>query len=79
MNADVDIDLLLYRWQTVSAALAEAEARDPYSYHVDDLADEVINARLALTQAGVRDIDALTSSQHQLLTAQAAVLENALR
>ena len=79
MSADVDLDLLLHRWRAASAALAEAEVRSPYSFEVDELADEVIEARLALTQAGVRDIAALASGQRQRLIAQAAVLENALR
>ena len=79
MNADVDLDHLLHRWQAASAALAEAEERDPYSDDVDELADRVIEARLALTLAGVRDIAALASDQHERLIAQAAVLENALR
>lgn len=59
MNMTPDVDTLLRRWQVASAALIEAECRDPYSYEVDDLADEVSAARLALSLAGVRDIDAL--------------------
>jgi hypothetical protein len=82
MNTDVDLDVLLHRWQVASAALADAEARDPYSYEVDEIADEVIAAKLALTQAGVRDIIALAAwaeGQRDQLTAHAAVLENALK
>jgi hypothetical protein len=59
MTPDLDVDALLCCWQKASAALIEAECRDPYSAEVDDIADEVIAARLALTQAGVRDIAAL--------------------
>jgi hypothetical protein len=59
MSRDVDLEELLRRWQRASAALMEAERRAPYSLEVDDIADEVIAARVALTQAGVRDIDAL--------------------
>ncbi|HTC68398.1 MAG TPA: hypothetical protein VK662_02420 [Acidothermaceae bacterium] len=59
MSRDVDLDELLRRWRRASAKLTEAERRAPYSLEVDDIADEVIAARLALTQAGVRDIDAL--------------------
>ena len=59
MSADPGVDELLRRWQRASAALLEAERRSPYSLEVDEIADEVIAARLALTQAGVRDIDAL--------------------
>jgi hypothetical protein len=77
MRADVYLDLLLHRWQAASAALAEAEARDPYSYEIDELADEVIEARVALSEAGVRDIAALASGQRERLIAHAAVLENA--
>jgi hypothetical protein len=78
MSADVHLDLL-HRWQAASAALADAEARDPYNDEVDDLADEVIAARVALTEAGVRDIAALAIGQHERLIAHATVLENALR
>jgi hypothetical protein len=59
MSPDADLDELLRRWQRASAALMEAERRAPYSFEVDEIADEVIAARLALTQAGVRDIKAL--------------------
>jgi hypothetical protein len=59
MSQEVDLDELLRRWRRASAALMEAERRAPYSLEVDEIADEVIAARLALTQAGVRDIDAL--------------------
>ena len=73
MSRDVDLDELLRRWQRASAALMEAERRAPYSLEVDELADEVIAARLALTQAGVRDIDALartTAGQSRQLVAR---------
>jgi hypothetical protein len=63
MTPDVDLNALLRRWQVASAALIEAECRDPYSYEVDDLADEVLAARVALSQAGVRDIDAFTEGR----------------
>ena len=79
MSADVYLDLLLHRWQAASAALAEAEARDPYSDETDELADEVIAARVALTKAGVRDIAALASSQRERFIAHATVLENVFR
>jgi len=79
MSADVDLDVLLHRWQLASAALAAAEAQDPYSYEVDEIADEVIAAKLALTQAGGRDIAAFAESQHHQLTAQAVILDNALK
>jgi len=59
MSPDLDLEELLRRWRRASAALMEAEHRAPYSLEVDEIADEVIAARLALTQAGVRDIDAL--------------------
>jgi hypothetical protein len=77
MSADVYLDLLLHRWRVASAALAEAEARDPYSDEIDELADEVIEARVALSEAGVRDIAALDRGQRERLVAHAAVLENA--
>jgi len=77
MGADVELDLLLHRWHVASAALAEAEARDPYSDDVDELADAVIDARLALSQAGVRDIAAFDRGQRERLIADAAVLEKA--
>jgi hypothetical protein len=79
MSTDVYLDLLLQRWEAASAALARAEARDLYSDEVDELADEVIAARVALSEAGVRDIEALASGQRERLIAQATVLENALR
>lgn len=82
MNTDVDLDVLLQRWQVACAALEQAEARDPYSYEVDEIADEVVAAKLALTQAGVRDIIALAAvaeGQRDQLTARAAVLESALK
>jgi hypothetical protein len=66
MDVDVDMDALLRRWQVASAALMDAECRDPYSDEVDDLADEVLAARLALTQAGVRDIAALAEGRDKL-------------
>ena len=65
MTPDVDLNALLHRWQVASAALIEAECRDPYSYEVDDLADEVSAARLALSLAGVRDIDALGEGRYE--------------
>lgn len=65
MTPDVDLDALLRRWQLASAALMAAERRDPYSYEVDDIADEVIAARLALTQAGVRDVAALAEGRQE--------------
>lgn len=82
MTTNVDLDGLLHRWQVASAALTAAEARDPYSYEVDELADEVIAAKLALTQAGVRDILALAAwaeARREQLPAHSAVLENALK
>jgi hypothetical protein len=79
MSADVYLDLLVHRWQMASDALAEAEARDPYSDEIDEFADEVIAARLALSEAGVRDIDALVGGQRERLIARATILENALR
>jgi hypothetical protein len=60
-----DVNALLRRWQAASAALIEAECRDPYSYQVDDLTDEVNAARLALSQAGIRDIDALAEGRYE--------------
>jgi hypothetical protein len=66
MTQDVDLDALLRSWRTAAAALVEAECRNPYSYAVDDLTDEVNAARLALTQAGVRDIEALAAQRLQL-------------
>ena len=72
MNMTTDVDALLRRWQVASAALTEAECRDPYSYEVDDLTDEVNAARLALSQAGVRDIEAL--AQGRLELAHASVI-----
>lgn len=79
MSADVYLDMLLDRWRVASHALAEAEARDPYSDEIDELADEVVAARVALTEAGVRDIDALADGQRARLIAHATILENALR
>jgi hypothetical protein len=67
-----DVYALLRRWQVASAALIEAEGRDPYSYEVDDLTDEVNAARLALSQAGVRDIEAL--ARGRLEVAHASVI-----
>jgi hypothetical protein len=67
MTPDVDIAALLFRWQLASASLMVAERRDPYSYEVDDIADVVIAARLALTHAGVRDIAALAEGRQKLL------------
>ncbi len=55
---DTRRERLAASWQVASAALIEAECRDPYNYEVDDLTDEVNAARLALSQAGVRDIEA---------------------
>ncbi len=72
MTPDMDIDALLRRWRVASAALIEAECRDPYSYAVDDLTDEVNAARIALSQAGVRDIEAL--AQGRLALAHASVI-----
>jgi hypothetical protein len=66
MTQDADLDALLRTWRVAAAALVEAECRDPYSYEVDDLTDEVNAARLALTQAGVRDIEALAAGRLQL-------------
>jgi hypothetical protein len=66
MTFDVDVDALLRLWRAAAAALMEAECRNPYSYEVDDLTDEVNAARLALSQAGVRDIEALAQSRLQL-------------
>jgi len=66
MTFDVDVDALLRRWRVAAAALIEAECRDPYSYEVDDLTDEVNAARIALSQAGVRDIEALAQSRLEL-------------
>jgi hypothetical protein len=71
MTPDVDMDDLLRRWRVASAALIEAECRDPYSYEVDDLTDEVNAARLALSQAGVRDIEAFARGRLQLAHAAA--------
>ena len=68
MTPDVDMDALLRRWREASAALIEAECRDPYSYEVDDLTDEVNAARLALSQAGVRDIEALAQGRLELVS-----------
>ena len=79
MSADVYLDLLLHRWRVAAAALAKAEACDPYSFDVDELADAVIGARLALSEAGVRDIAAFDHAQRERLIAHAAVLETALR
>ena len=79
MSTDIDLDVLLHRWQVAAAALEQAEANDPYSYEVDEIADEVIAAKLALTQAGVRDIIAFSEGQRDQLTAHAAVLESALK
>jgi len=73
MNVTPDVDALLRRWQVASAALIEAECRDPYSYEVDDFTDEVRAARLALSQAGVRDIEGL--AQGRLEFAHASVIE----
>jgi hypothetical protein len=39
---------------------------DPYSFEVDDFADEVLAARIALSQAGVRDIAALSEGRYDL-------------
>jgi hypothetical protein len=72
MNMTPDVNALLRRWQVASAALIEAECRDPYSYEVDDLTDELNAARLALSQAGVRDIEAL--AQGRLELAHASVI-----
>lgn len=77
MSTDVYLDLLLHRWHVASAALAEAKARDPHSDDIDELADEVFDARLALGEAGVRDIAAFDCGQRERLIAHAAVLENA--
>jgi hypothetical protein len=66
MTQDVDLDALLRTWRSAAAALVEAECRNPYSYEVDDLTDEVNAARLALTQAGVHDIEALAAVRLQL-------------
>jgi hypothetical protein len=71
MTPDVDMDDLLRRWRVASAALIEAECRDPYSYEVDDLTDEVNAARLALSQAGVRDIEAFGQGRLELAHAAA--------
>jgi hypothetical protein len=76
MSTDVYLDLLLQRWEAASAALAKAEARDPYSDEVDELADEVLAARVTLSEAGVHDIAALASGQRERLIAHATVLEN---
>jgi hypothetical protein len=65
MNMTPDVNALLRRWQVASAALLEAECRDPYSFEVDDLADEVLAARVALSEAGVRDIDALAEGRYE--------------
>lgn len=72
MNMTPDVNALLRRWQAASAALIDAECRDPYSYEVDDLTDEVNAARLALSQAGVRDIEGL--AQGRLELAHASVI-----
>jgi hypothetical protein len=56
MTFDVDVDALLRRWRVASAALIEAECRDPYSYDVEDLTDEVNAARFALSIAVVLDV-----------------------
>lgn len=61
-----DVNALLRSWQVASAALSEAECRDPYSDEVDDLTDEVNAARLALSQSGVRDIEAFAQGRLQL-------------
>ena len=79
MSQDAHLDTLLHRWQVASAALAAAEARDPYSYEIDELADAVIAARIALTEAGVRHIDALAGGQRERVIAHATILKNALR
>ena len=79
MSADVYLDMLLHRWRVASDTLAEIEARDPYSDEIDELADEVVAARVALTEAGVRDIGALADVQRARLIAHATILENALR
>ena len=39
MNVTLDVNALLGRRQAASAAVIEAECRDPYSYEVDDLTD----------------------------------------
>ena len=65
MTSDLDLDALLRRWRVASAALIEAECRDPYSFEVDDFADEVLAARVALSQAGVRDIDGLAEGRYE--------------
>jgi len=69
MNITQDVNALLHRWQVASAALIEAECCDPYSYEVDDLTDEVNAARLALGQAGVRDIEGLAQGRLELADA----------
>ena len=79
MSADVYLDMLLHRWRVASDTLAESEARDPYSDEIDELADEVVAARVALTEAGVRDIDALADGQRERLFAHVTIVENALR
>jgi hypothetical protein len=66
MNMTPDVNALLRRWQVASAALIEAECRDPYDYEVDDLTDEVNAARLALSEAGVRDIEAFAQGRLEL-------------
>jgi hypothetical protein len=48
-------DLPFQRWWAAVAALAEAEQRDPRGVEVDGLANEVIAAGLALTQARIAD------------------------
>jgi hypothetical protein len=67
MTPDVDVDALLRRWQAASAGLIEAECRDPYSFEVDDFADEVVATRIALSQAGVRDIEALAEGRYDFV------------
>jgi hypothetical protein len=54
-NTGPQSDLPFRRWREAIAALAAAERDDPYSLETDQLAADVIAARLVLTQARVAD------------------------
>jgi hypothetical protein len=43
------------QWQVATARLAKAEADNPYSVELERLADAVLDARLALSQARIED------------------------
>lgn len=47
------VDEPFEQWRVATATLAAAEARDPYSVEIEHLANAVIAARVALTQARI--------------------------